>query len=66
MNDVEADYGHLNLMESITITALELLPKKQKRRKENLYKDPNIESLLWHITQLHLSLPKRGCQETAG
>ena len=40
-NDVKSDYKHQ--MESITGTALEFLPKKKKKRKENPYKDPIIE-----------------------
>ncbi|KAL5271253.1 hypothetical protein ACHWQZ_G001778 [Mnemiopsis leidyi] len=39
--DLEADYECL--MESIASSALEILPKKKKRRKENPYKDPNID-----------------------
>ncbi|KAL5270988.1 hypothetical protein ACHWQZ_G001587 [Mnemiopsis leidyi] len=39
--DLEADYECL--MESIASSALEVLPKKKKRRKENPYKDPNID-----------------------
>ena len=63
-NDVEADYGHL--MESITAIALDLLPKKKKRRKENPYKDPNIEhhrNILQESSLAHRTSPSFSTKE---
>ena len=39
-NEMEADYDLL--VESVTTVALNILPKKRKRKRENPYNDPNI------------------------
>ena len=61
-NDVEADYGHL--MESVTTTALELLSKKKKKRKENSYLDPNIEHRLNILRESYLAHCTAPCLST--
>ena len=40
-NELQSD--HEMLVESVTKTALNMLPKKKKRKKGNPYKDPNID-----------------------
>ena len=40
-NELQSDYEML--VESVTKTALNMLPKKKKRKKGNPYKDPNID-----------------------
>ena len=63
-NDTEADYGHL--MESITTTALELFPKRKKRREENPYRDPKIEhhrNILQESSLAHRTAPSFSTKE---